>query len=103
MPTVVLESIGGGIPRELDIFLSFLGGVEYFSCGSNPWIEPPAAVLGMEGNIPSVRSYFEDLYREERVVSRSLKVVLVGREGTGKTRCSRMLPVLVDSSSHDWA
>jgi len=60
-------------------------------------MEPPAAVLvGKNGtiNIPAVRSYFEDLYRDERVVSRSLKVVLVGREGTGKTRCSPMLPTL---------
>ena len=85
-------SLGGGIPRELDKFLTFLGGVRMggllksFKCGSNRWVEPPAAVLGERGNIPAVRSYFVDLYREKRVMSRSLKVVLVGKEGTGKTR-----------------
>lgn len=64
-------------------------------------MEPPAAVLGENGNIPAVRSYFVDLYREKRVVSRSLKMVLVGREGTGKTRCSIMLQIPVISSLHD--
>jgi len=70
-------------------------------------MEPPAAVLGENGtiNIPAVRSYFEDLYRDERVVSRSLKVVLVGREGTGKTRCSGKVEFCrlysVKSCSHD--
>ena len=78
--------LDGGIPLELDGFLKFLEGLKTFSCGSNPWVEPPAAVLGEDGNIPAVKSYFENLYRENRVVSRSLKVVLVGREGTGKTR-----------------
>jgi len=102
MPTVVLKYIDGGIPRELDDILSFVEGLRSFWCGSNPWMEPPAAVLGESGNIPAVRSYFEDLYREEQIVSRSLKVVLVGREGAGKTRCNRMLRILVKSCLHDW-
>ena len=81
-PAVV---VGGGIPRELDEFLVFLGRLKTFACEKNPWVETPAAVLG-DGNVPAVRSYFLDLYREERVVSRSLKVVLVGKQSTGKTR-----------------
>jgi len=76
------------MPRELEDFLDFLGKLRRFSCGLNPWVEPPAALLGDEGNLPGVKSYFLDLYREKRLVSRSLKVVLVGREGTGKTRCT---------------
>ncbi|CAN0085093.1 unnamed protein product [Pylaiella littoralis] len=82
---------GDGIPRELDKFLDFLGGLHKFDCGSNPWVEPPAAVLGESGNIPAVRSYFVDLYQETRVVSRSLKVVLVGKEDTGKTSLSQSI------------
>ena len=87
---VLLFSTGGEIPRELDRFLTFLGKLHVFSCGSNRWVEPPVAVLGDMGIGPAVRSYFVDLYREERVVSRSLKVVLVGKENTGKTRCRQM-------------
>ena len=94
-------ALGVGLPRELDYFLQFLGGLESFQCGSNPWLEPPAAVLGNSGNIATIRSYFVDLYREKRVVSRSLKVVLVGREDTGKTRCSILLQVLEIASPHN--
>jgi len=83
--------LGVGIPRELDDFLAFLGGLKSFKCGSNQWMEPPAAVLGERGNFSALRSYFLDLYREKRVVSRSLKVVLVGKESTGKTRCNKKL------------
>lgn len=87
---------GDGLPRELDDFLVFLEGLSTgFRCDENPWVEPPAAVLGDTGNVPGVRSYFMDFYREKRVVSRSLKVVLVGREGTGKTRCSLSPNILV--------
>lgn len=82
------------MPRELEDFLKFLAELRWFSCGLNPWKEPPAALLGDKGNLPGVRSYFVDLYREKRVVSRSLKVVLVGREGTGKTRCGHCLQIL---------
>ena len=79
--------IGGEIPRELDEFLTLCGRLRTFFCGSNPWVEPPAAIIGERNvNVPAVRSYFMDLYREARVVSRSLEVVLVGKEGTGKTR-----------------
>ncbi len=82
------------MPTKLGDLLEFLAGLRWFSCGSNPWKEPPAALLGDKGNLPGVKSYFVDLYREKRVVSRSLKVVLVGREGTGKTRCSNVLQIL---------
>lgn len=95
--------LGGGIPKELDDFLQFLGGLQEFRCGSNSWVEPPAALLGESGNIPAVTSYFVDLYQEKRVVSQSLKVVLVGREDTGKTRYSKLLQVLEISGLHDLA
>lgn len=93
--------LDGGIPKELDDFLTFLEGLGSFGYTRNPWVEPPAAVLGERRNIAAVRSYYVDLYREDRVVSRSLKVVLIGREGTGKTRCSQMSQNLVSPSWHD--
>lgn len=100
-PAVFLD---GGIPRELDDFLKFLEGLERFWCGGNPWVEPPVAVVGEFGSRPGVRSYFVDLYREKRVIARSLKVVLVGREGTGKTRCSQNIADSRDvSDGHDLA
>lgn len=94
---VVLD---GGIPKELNDFLQILEGLETFRFSGNPWVEPPAAVLrkACKRRIPAIRSYFVDLYREKRVISRSLKVVLVGREGAGKTRCSQMLPILAHAS-----
>eukprot|EP00752_Nemacystus_decipiens_P006981 g6262.t1 len=79
---------GGGIPTELNGFLDFLEGLHLLHCEGNPWVEPPAALLGRVSEAPNfsaIRSYFVDLYREKRVISRSLKVVLVGKEGTGKT------------------
>lgn len=80
--------LGDGISKELDIFLKCVEGLQTFDCGGNSWVEPPAAVLNKAraGIVSAIRSYFVYLYREKRVISRSLKVVLVGREGTGKTR-----------------
>lgn len=79
-----------GIPKELDEFLKLLEGLGTCILRGNPWVEPPAAVV-VKG-VPAIRSYFVDLYRGKRVMSRNLKVVLVGREGTGKTRCSQSCP-----------
>ncbi|CAB1116371.1 unnamed protein product [Ectocarpus sp. CCAP 1310/34] len=51
----------------------------------NPWAEPPESIVvkGLE----NIRGYFEDLYAEPcRIKRSSVKVVLVGQEGAGKTR-----------------
>ncbi|CAM9811033.1 unnamed protein product, partial [Ectocarpus sp. 8 AP-2014] len=50
----------------------------------NPWAEPPESIVAKGPK--SVRGYFEDLYAEPfRIKRSSVKVVLVGQEGAGKT------------------
>lgn len=51
----------------------------------NPFREPPEAVV--ERGIDAVKQYFTALFAEGFTVERrDVKVVIVGREGTGKTR-----------------
>lgn len=51
----------------------------------NPWSEPPEAVV--KSGMAAVITYFDDLYSAPcRVQRNSVKVVLVGQEGAGKTR-----------------
>lgn len=53
--------------------------------GGNPWAEPPEAVV--KSGLTAVARYFDDLFCELCSVRRnSVKVVLVGKEGAGKTR-----------------
>lgn len=51
----------------------------------NPWSEPPEAIMSQ--GMAAAAMYFDDLYAEPfRVRRNSVKVVLVGQEGAGKTR-----------------
>ena len=76
------------MPSQLRRLLTVLRraeAAEFFSLGGNPWAEPPEAVVN--SGMPAVITYFEDLYSSPCGVHRnSLKVVLVGQEGAGKTR-----------------
>lgn len=57
----------------------------YLGFDNNPWAEPPEAVV--KNGMTAVMSYYDDLYSEACIVRRnSVKVVLVGQEGAGKTR-----------------
>ncbi|CAN0547761.1 unnamed protein product, partial [Laminaria digitata] len=61
---------------------SFLAGLYLFA---NPWAEPPEAVVN--SGVAAVIGYFGALYSSPcRVRRNSVKVVLVGQEGAGKTR-----------------
>ncbi|CAN0583375.1 unnamed protein product, partial [Laminaria digitata] len=52
---------------------------------ANPWAEPPEAVV--DSGVAAVIRYFGALYSSPcRVRRNSVKVVLVGQEGAGKTR-----------------
>lgn len=51
----------------------------------NPWQHPPEAIVA--GGMPAVRGYFEAIFRGgTTVVTRPLKVVIIGKETVGKTR-----------------
>ncbi|CAN0368514.1 unnamed protein product, partial [Laminaria digitata] len=57
----------------------------YLGLYGNPWAEPPEAVVN--SGIAAVMRYFDALYSSPcRVRRNSVKVVLVGQEGAGKTR-----------------
>ncbi|CAM9168233.1 unnamed protein product [Hapterophycus canaliculatus] len=54
----------------------------------NPWVEPPASIVGrgLRTDMEAVRRYFTDLYADPcRVHRNSVKIILVGQEGGGKT------------------
>ena len=55
--------------------------------GGNPWECPPAAVVAAGES--SIRGYYDELKRSARgpMKIQSLKVVLAGHGGAGKTRC----------------
>lgn len=83
-----LRSADGFVPSKLRRLLAVLkraAEARFFSLGDNPWAEPPEAVVN--SGMPAVISYFEDMYSSSCKVRRnSVKVVLVGQEGAGKTR-----------------
>ena len=75
------------VPTELEKLLSKLSelGKNLLKIGDNPWEEPPEAVVNK--GMPAVSEYFVDLFAEGATIRRSMiKVVLVGQEGSGKTR-----------------
>ncbi|CAN0352143.1 unnamed protein product [Ectocarpus sp. 6 AP-2014] len=79
---------GGAMPSQLCRLLDVLDSSvrpNGFRLGGNPWAEPPESIVAKGPK--SIRGYFEDLYAEPCWIKRSsIKVVLVGQEGAGKTR-----------------
>lgn len=83
-------AVGGPVPSQLRRLLHVLDGACILQLGGNPWAEPPASIVvkGPKG----IRGYFEDLYSEPcRIKRNSVKVVLVGQEGAGKTRLEKVV------------
>ncbi|CAN0418899.1 unnamed protein product, partial [Laminaria digitata] len=73
---------------QLSRLLELLRKVEekrQLALDGDPWAEPPEAVVN--SGIAAVIGYFGALYSSPcRVRRNSVKVVLVGQEGAGKTR-----------------
>ncbi|CAM9470851.1 unnamed protein product [Ectocarpus sp. 12 AP-2014] len=89
---------GGSVPRELRRLLDVLhrcGDPEWrFGLSHNPWAEPPESIVAK--GTKSIKGYFEDLYAEPgRVRRSSVKVILVGQEGAGKTRSVTVLRLAI--------
>lgn len=81
------------IPGELAELLEWLANLESrrFFFGSaltllpNPFQEPPEAVA--QGGVGMMKDYFTNLFEEGFITKRrNLKVVIVGKDGSGKTR-----------------
>ncbi|CAN0313460.1 unnamed protein product, partial [Laminaria digitata] len=80
---------GSFIPNQLSRLLELLRKVRKALDG-NPWAEPPEAVV--KSGIAAVVEYFDALYSSPcRVRRNSIKVVLVGQEGAGKTSLCRSM------------
>ncbi|CAM9490436.1 unnamed protein product [Ectocarpus sp. 12 AP-2014] len=91
---------GGLIPSELRGLLDTFdraGG----ALADNPWVEPPECIVakGME----SIRCYFEDLYAEPyRVQRSSVKIILLGQEGAGKTSLRQSMKANEATPTTEW-
>ena len=85
-----MRSAGGAVPDGLSRLLELLRKMEEernarIGLNPNPWAEPPEAVV--KSGMTAVLAYFDDLYSAPCSTRRnSVKVVLVGQEGAGKTR-----------------
>ena len=87
-----MRSADSAVPDGLSRLLELLRKMEQkrhlpFSgfLNPNPWAEPPEAVV--KSGMTAVLAYFDALYSAPFSVRRnSVKVVLVGQEGAGKTR-----------------
>ena len=87
-----MRSADSAVPDGLSRLLELLRKMEQKEQGSiglilnrNPWAEPPEAVV--KSGMTAVLTYFDDLYSAPCSARRnSVKVVLVGQEGAGKTR-----------------
>ncbi|CAM9385672.1 unnamed protein product, partial [Ectocarpus fasciculatus] len=77
---------GGRIPSQLCRLLDVFDDLTFLSLGDNPWAEPPESIV--DRGAKGIRGYFEDLYADACQIQRnSIKIILVGQEGAGKTRC----------------
>ncbi|CAN0181886.1 unnamed protein product [Ectocarpus sp. 12 AP-2014] len=79
---------GGQLPGKLCRLLGVLDHARasgtFPGLGGNPWAEPPESIV--ERGPASIRSYFNDLYADPCWVQRSsIKIVLLGQGGAGKT------------------
>ncbi|CAM9548252.1 unnamed protein product [Ectocarpus sp. 8 AP-2014] len=97
---------GGPMPSQLCRLLDVLDDVQQgkfqsLKLDNNPWAEPPESIVvkGPE----AVRGYFEDLYTEPcRIKRSSVKVVLVGQEGTGKTSLRQSMKANEATPTGEW-
>ncbi|CAM9232638.1 unnamed protein product [Ectocarpus sp. 12 AP-2014] len=85
--------------RLLDVLDRAEGGI--LSLEDNPWAEPPESIVAKGPK--SIRGYFEDLYAEPcRVQRSSVKVILVGQEGAGKTSLRQSMKANEATPTGDW-
>ncbi|CAM9841435.1 unnamed protein product [Scytosiphon promiscuus] len=94
--------IPGKLRRLLD---AFDGAARFLRLEGNPWAEPPESVVvqGWKTDMKAIRGYFEDLYAEPcRVQRNSVKVILVGQEGAGKTSLRQSMKERKAAPTSEW-
>ncbi|CBJ26199.1 LRR-GTPase of the ROCO family [Ectocarpus siliculosus] len=97
------RTLGGQLPsqlcRLLDVLDRATGGI--LGLDDNPWAEPPASIVSKGPT--SIRGYFEDLYVESsRVQRNSVKIILVGQEGAGKTSLRQSMKANAAIPTGEW-
>ncbi|CAM9185854.1 unnamed protein product [Ectocarpus sp. 13 AM-2016] len=94
----------GAMPSQLCRLLDVLDssvGLSAVRLRENPWAEPPESIVAKGPK--SIRGYFEDLYAEPcRIKRSSVKVVLVGQEGAGKTSLRQSMKANKAIPTGDW-
>ncbi|CAM9446096.1 unnamed protein product [Ectocarpus sp. 4 AP-2014] len=95
---------GGPFPRQLGRLLDVLDRAERevdLNLDDNPWAEPPESIVAKGAK--NIRGYFEDLYAEPcRVQRSSVKVILVGQEGAGKTSLRQSMKAKEATPTGEW-
>lgn len=80
-----LCAAGGRAPTRLRRLLDVFDDCRGLDFSGNPWVEPPESIV--RKGLKDAREYFQDLYAESyRAQRNSVKIILVGQEGAGKTR-----------------
>ncbi|CAM9338887.1 unnamed protein product [Ectocarpus fasciculatus] len=95
---------GVSCPSQLCRLLDVLDRAERevdLSLADNPWAEPPESIV-VKG-AKDIRGYFEDLYAEPcRVQRSSVKIILVGQEGAGKTSLRQSIKANEATPTGEW-
>ncbi|CAM9749420.1 unnamed protein product [Ectocarpus sp. 4 AP-2014] len=97
---------GGPMPSQLCRLLDVLDDVQQgkfqsLKLENNPWAEPPESIV-VKGP-KAIRGYYEDLYAEPcRIKRSSIKVVLVGQEGAGKTSLRQSMKANEATPTGEW-
>ncbi|CAM9727538.1 unnamed protein product, partial [Ectocarpus fasciculatus] len=93
---------GGRVPSQLCRLLDvFDRSTSAFRLSDNPWAEPPESIVakGAKG----IREYFEDLYADPcRIQRNSIKIILVGQEGAGKTSLRQSMKANQAAPTGEW-
>lgn len=95
-------STTGPVALALDFLLRVMEDCSQLEWGGNPWQHPPAEVMGQRMSGP-VRQYFNAVFAAAvTTVQRPLKVVIVGKEAVGKTRCVYRKHSFVGHIQHEY-
>lgn len=79
-----MYSVGTSLPSQLRRLLNVFDRCGALHLDNNPWVEPPESIV-RKGR-KHIRGYFQDLYVEPGRIRSSVKIIIVGQEGAGKTR-----------------
>eukprot|EP00752_Nemacystus_decipiens_P012229 g10841.t1 len=91
---------GGTVPSQLLRLLDVFDRSD-LELYNNPWTEPPESIVFKGAK--RIRGYFEDLFSEPcRIQRNSVKVVLVGQEGAGKTSLCRSMKANKAAPTGEW-